>query len=386
MRKTLVLIVSLMVAGTGPALAGWEEGVAAFTSKNFDQAAQEFRALVENNPEGYRGHYMLGLSLEQLGRKEEALHHLRQAYDLNPNDLPIKLALGRSYKNVRRYNDVAELLASVNVSSLPAAQQAVFYQMRGEARFKTNNLQGAVEDFKRLARLKPQDAQVQYLYGTTALALGRLDDGVAALGKASKLAPKDQEKMRTYANVLIRKGRLSRDKTTKKTNYLKAAQLGAELVKAKATYENLILKCSAELGAGLYTEAVATGEAAALKKADDWLPQFYVGQAYSSAKQYDSAVKPLKKAQELTTNPDDVRQIWNQLGFVYEKQRKFSQSIAAYQNAGNGGAVARVTENEKTERENKRIEDENTKIKEMEEEARRLEAELKAIEEGGGGG
>ncbi len=386
MRKTLVLIVSLMVAGTGPALAGWEEGVAAFTSKNFEQAAQEFRALVENNPEGYRSHYMLGLSLEQLGRKEEALHHLRQAYDLNPNDLQTKLALGRAYKNVRRYNDVAKLLGTVDVSALPAAHQAVFYQVRGEARFKTNDMQGAVGDFERLARLKPQDAQVQHLYGTTALALGRLNDAVAALGKASRLAPNDEAKKSVYANVLIRKGRMSRDKTTKKTNYLKAAELGAELVKANPSYDNLILKCSAELGAGLYNEAVATGEAATLKKSDDWLPQFYVGQAYSSAKQYGKAVAPLEDAQELTEDPDAVRQIWNQLGFVYEKQKNFTASISAYQNAGNGTAVTRVTENEKTENANKRIEDENRRIKEMEEEARRLEEELKAIEEGGGGG
>jgi len=385
MRKTLVLFVSLIVAGVGPVLAGWEEGVAAFTSKNFEQAAQEFRALVDSNPEGFRGHYMLGLCLEQLGRKEEALHHLRQAYDLNPNDLSIKLSLGRAYKNVRRYNDVAKLLSTVNVSSLPTAQQAVFYQVRGEARYKTEDLQGAVKDFAQLARLKPQDAQTQYLYGTTAAALGQTDQALTALDKATRLDPRNPDMKRAYAQILIKKGRMSRDKTVKKTNYLKAAQLGADLVKIDSSYENLILKCSAELGAGLYIEAIATGKAAALKKPEDWLPQFYVGQAHSSAKQYEAAVKPLKKAQDLTTDPNDVRQIWNQLGFVYEKQKKFSQSIEMYQNAGNSAAVARVTENEKTERENKRIEEENRRIQEMAEETRKLEEELKAIEEGGGG-
>lgn len=385
MRKTLVLVVSLIVAGAGPALAGWEEGVAAFTSKNFEQAAQEFRALVESNPEGYRSHYMLGLCLEQLGRKEEALHHLRQAYDLNPNDLAIKLALGRAYKNVRRYNDVAKLLGTLDVSSLPAAQQAVFYQVRGEARYKTDDLQGAVRDFAQLARLKPQDAQTQYLYGTTAAAVGQTDQALTALDKATKLDPRNPDMKRAYAQVLIKKGRMSRDKTAKKTNYLKAAELSAQLVKAKPSYENLILKCSAELGAGRYTDAVATGQAALAKKGSDWLPHFYVGQGYSSAKQYAKAEAPLKEAQKRTSDPDAVRQIWNQLGFVYEKQKKYSLSIDAYQNAGNSAAVARVTENEKTERENKRIEDENRRIKEMEEEARRLEEELKAIEEGGGG-
>ena len=34
--------------------------------------------------------------------------------------------------------------------------------------------------------------------------------------------------------------------------------------------------------------------------------------------------------------------IWRQLGYTYEKQKKFSKSIEAYQNAGDERSVARV--------------------------------------------
>ncbi len=387
MRKIVysLVIVSLMVSGAAPVLAGWDEGVAAFTSKNYDQAIAEFQELVKQNPEGWRGHYMLGLSLEKKSRKEEALHHLRKAYDLNPNELSIKMSLGRTYHTLRRYRDVGKLLAGVNASSLPGAQQVAFYQMRGKAQMETGNASGALQDFAALAKLKPNDADIQYTYGTTALSQGQTTAGINALAKASQLAPKDSGKKRAYIQALVKKGRMTRDKASKKDAYGKAAVLAKSLVAADGSYDNMILKISAELGAGLYQQAIPTGEAAIAKKGNDWLAHYYLGQAYSSAKQYAKGEAPLNKAKELTNKPDDLKLIWRQLGYTYEKQKKYASSIEAYQFAGDQAGMARVQENEKTDRFNKQVEEENKVIKQMEEEAKKLEDELKALESGGGG-
>ncbi len=386
MRKTIPLIaLSLLLIGALPALAGWDEGVAAFTSKNFQGAVTEFQELVKQNPDGWRGHYMLGLSLEQLKRKEEALHHLRKAYDLNPNDLSVKVALGRAYNNVRRYGDVTKLLGSVDASSLPAKQRAAFYQIRGGAKHKSGDAQGAVKDYALLAKLKPDDAKTQYLYGTSALSLGQTDTAIAALRKASQLAPGDTDMKRAYAQTLIKKGRNSRDKATKKQSYLLASKVAGELAAKDGSYDNLMLKLSAELGAGLYAKAVETGNAASKKSSADWLAHFYLGQAYTSNGQFQQAVAPLEKARGMTTEPDELKTIWKQLGFAYEKQKKYTQSIQAYQNAGDQGAVARVTENQNTEKANANIDAENKLIEEMKKEAQALEDELKALEQGGGG-
>ena len=384
MHKPTVLLVSLLLIGAVPTLAGWEEGVAAFTSKNYQGAATEFKELVDQNPEGYRGHYMLGLSLEQLGRKEEALHHLRKAYDLNPNDLSIKVALGRAYFKVRRYGDVTKLLSSVDASSLPGAQQAAFFQIRGQAKFKNGDTSGATADFEQLARLKPNDPQIQYMYGTTALSLGQTDTAIAALTKASTLAPGDADKKRALAQALIKKGRETRDKAAKKQNYFKASKLAGELVAKDASYDNLILKISAELGAGLYGDAVGTGQKAVAKNSNDWLAHYYLGQAYASNKQYAESESPLNTALS-KASAKDQKTVWRQLGYTYEKQKKYAKSIGAYQNCGDQAAVARVKENEETDRFNKQVEEENKTIKAMEEEAKKLEAELKALEQGGGG-
>lgn len=385
MHKFSALIVALSMLSALPAAAGWDEGVAAFTSRKYQDAANEFQKLVDQNPEGFRGHYMLGLSLEQLKRKEEALHHLRKAYDLNPNDISIKVALGRAYFNVRRYGDVTSLLNSVDASSLPAKQQVAFYQIRGQAKFKGGSAQSAVSDFKQLARLKPSDAQIQYMYGTTALSVGQLEQGIGALNKATSLDPNDADKKRAYAQALIKKGRMSRDKSVKKQSYLRASELAAEVAAKTNSYDDVILKVSAELGAGRFKDAIASSEAAIAKKGSDWLPHYYLGQAYSSDDQFGKAEAPLQQAKSNASKPDDLKLVWRQLGYVYEKQKKFSQSIEAYQNAGDQAGVARVKENEQTEAFNKSVEAENAAIKEMEAEAKRLEDELKALEGGGGG-
>jgi len=107
---TLVVILVLAIGHTAPALAGWDEGVAAFTSKKFQAAARQFQAIVKQNPDGWRGHYMLGLSLGMAKRKEEALHHLGKTYGLNPNDLSVKVALGRAYNGSGQHSEAEKVL------------------------------------------------------------------------------------------------------------------------------------------------------------------------------------------------------------------------------------------------------------------------------------
>ena len=357
MRKPAIFLASLLLTCAAASVGAneiWEAGVAAFTKKDYKTAEAQFKKLVDQNPEG-------------------------------ASSLSIKIALGRAYFNVRRYGDVTKLLGTVDASALPGAQQAAFYQIRGQAKFKNGDQAGAAADFKQLARLKPQDAQAQYTYGTTALQAGQLDESIRALGKAVQLNPNDVDMKRAYAQVQIKKGRESRDKTTKKTAYLKASQLAADLVAKDPSYENQMLKISAELGAGDYTSAIKTGQTAAALPGATWLASFYLGQAYTSAGQFAQAEAPLNAAKAKTSDPNDLKKIWRQLGFSYEKQKKYADSIAAYQNAGDQTAVARVKKNEETERFNKQVEEENKTIKAMEEEAKKLEAELKALEQGGGG-
>lgn len=388
MRKLLVPIVALLLfAAAGPVLAGWEEGVAAFRKKDYQTAATEFQTVVDQSPDAFGGHYMLGLALRGLDRKEEALNHLRKAYDLNPNDVSIKIELGRSYSDVRRYADAAKLLGTVpdaEIAKLDERQKGAFYKMRAGAREKAGNEDAAYADYKHLASLYPQDGQIQLKYGSLASNRDQMTEALNALDRAHRADPKNQDVKRSYITVLKKQGRIERDKNKKKQRYLQASNLAKELVALGPTYDNYLLLCEVELGAQLYADAVESCQNASSKKSNDWLARFYLGQAFSSNKQFAEAEAPLKEAQRLVSNQTDTKQILTQLGFVYEKQKKYAQSIEAYSAAGDDRAVARVKENEATAVENERIEAENRRIEQMRKEAEELEKQLKELEGGGG--
>lgn len=126
MRKMLLpLITVCLTVGAATVLAGWNEGVAAFQSKDFDLAIAEFQEVVRQNPESWRGHYMLGLALAQKGRNEEALDHLRKAHELNLDDLSVNLALGRVYLNLFRQLDIGELGVTIPQAPKPCPVQTV---------------------------------------------------------------------------------------------------------------------------------------------------------------------------------------------------------------------------------------------------------------------
>lgn len=387
MRKSIVSVVALLLFVAGAAVAGWEEGVAAFRNGDYRTAATEFQTVVDQSPDASSGHYMLGLALRGLDRKEEALNHLRKAYDLNPNDVTIKIELGRSYIDVRRYADAAKLLGTVpesEVGGLDERRKGAFYKMRAGALEKAGNEEAAYADYKKLAGFYPQDAQIQHKYGILASNRDQMGDALNALDRAHRADSKDQDVKRSYITVLKKQGRMDRDKTRKKQRYLQAANLAKELVAQAATYENHLLRCEVELGAQLYAEAVSSCQNASAKKSNDWLARFYLGQAFSSNKQFAEAEKPLNEAKQMAPSTNDRNQVLKQLGFVYEKQKKYSQSIESYTEAGDQVAVNRVKENEATAGENERIEAENKRIEQMRKEAEELEKQLKELEGGGG--
>ena len=378
-RATTLLALAFLLLATATVVeAGWEEGVAAFKSGNFQQAAKEFQGFVDERPDVFQGHYMLGQSLAKLGRNEEAMTHLRKALELEGGNVGVQLALGKVYLEVGRYSDAAALLGKIDASSLPQAQQSALHQMMALALDKSGNSSQALAQLQQAARAKPNDANIQYQYGAAALREGDMETGISALEKAAQLDPSDPAKLNAYAQALLRKGRSTTGQAKSQT-YAKASTAAQKLVSADPSYDNLMLLSGAQLGAKQYDGALSTLEQAARKNPSDWLPLFYQGQAYTQKDQLSSAESTLKKALDKASPGKDQVTIWKQLGFVYEKQKSYSAAISAYQKAGDSAGVARVEENLKTAEFNKEVEAEAERIKAIEEEEEKLRKELEEL-------
>jgi Flp pilus assembly protein TadD len=378
-RATASLALAVLTLATATVVeAGWEEGVAAFKGGNYQQAAKEFQTFVDERPDVFQGHYMLGQSLAKLKRNDEALTHLRKALELEPGNIGVQLALGKVYLEAGRFSDAAALLGKIDASSLPEAQQSALHQMLALALDKSGNTGQALAQLQQAARAKPNDASLQYQYGTAALRDGDLDDAIAALSKAAQLDSSDPAKQNAYAQALLRKGRSSTGQA-KTQAYSKASSAAQKLVSADPSYDNLMLLAGAQLGAKQFDGALSTLDQAARKNPKDWLPLFYQGQAYTQKDQFGSAESTLKKALDKASPGKDQVTIWKQLGFVYEKQKSYSAAISAYQKAGDSAGVARVEENQKTAQFNQEVEAEAERIKAIEEEQEKLKKELEQL-------
>jgi len=373
-----ILAVLVALTGASVAKAGWDEGVAAFKSGNYQQAAKEFQAFVDERPDVFQGHYMLGQCLAKLGRNQEALTHLRKALDLEPNNAGVKLALGKVYLEVGRYADAAALLGKIDAASLPKEQQAALRQMLALALDKSGDSGGALSQLAQAVRANPNDADLQFQYGSAALRDDDLDTALTALAKAAQLDPNDPSKLSVYAQALVRKGRSSTGQS-KTQAYQKASSTAQKLVAADPSYDNLMLLAGAQLGAKQFDGALSTLQQAARKNANDWLPLFYQGQAFTQKGQFNSAESVLKQALDKASPGKDQVTIWKQLGFVYEKQKSYAAAIGAYQKAGDSAGVARVEENQQTAEYNKEVEQEAERIRAIEEEQEKLKKELEQL-------
>jgi len=373
------LIAVALLAVAGSASAQWEDGVAAFKSGDYAKAAQEFQAIIDQQPDWPGAHYMLGQTLLKQKKHQEALAQLRKAYDLNPSDISYQLALGKAYLSVRRYGDAAQLLGGIDAASLPKPQQAAMLQMLAVAYDKSGDSGRALQALAGAVQANPSDADIQFQYGSAALNDGDTATAIKALGKAASLDSGDATKQEVYVKALIRSGREARQSGAKAQAYSKAVAAAKNLAAKDSSYDNLLLLGEAQLGAASYADAAATLQRAAAKKPSEWLPLYYVGQAHTATGEYPSAVSALNQALSKAGSAADKVRINKQLGFVYEKQKNHSKALAAYQAAGDAAGVKRVKDNQEIQAFNADVDEEAEKIKEIEDEARKLEEELKQL-------
>jgi len=384
MRNPLkILSLTVLLLGfVAAAEAGWEEGVAAFKSGNFNQAAQEFKSVVEAQPDFAGGHFMLGQAYMRLKKNAEALTHLRKAYELEPSKVSHQFMLGQAYLSNGRYGESLQVLQKIDPASLPKQQQNAYQQMMAVALSKSGRSDEALVALRQVARNNPDDDDAWFAYGTAALKADELDQAVDALERSVRLDGQDPQKKELLAKALIQKARRTRDSNQKKGVYAKGVSVAKGLVSSSPSHANLLLLGELQLGAAQYDDAEATFRQAVGKNGNDYYGHYYLSQARTAQKDWSAAQESARRALELARTEKDKKRVWTQVGFINEKMKNYEEAKIAYRNAGDQEGLRRVEENQRIARENEEIEDHNREIEELKRQEEELERQLKELEGG----
>ncbi|MDE2850706.1 MAG: tetratricopeptide repeat protein [Acidobacteriota bacterium] len=376
-RSVLTLTALSLLLTASIATAGYEEGMAAFKARNFEQAVAEFQQFVEERPDQHAGYQMLGLSLLSARRPAEAVAPLEKALELKGENPADRLYLGRALHLSGKHRDAISTLSRLNIGSLPAKNQSQVYQMRSASYARLGNTGSAAADLGRVADLNPSDAAARFEYGQMLHSDAQLDPAIAAYERAVSMDGSNSEWKTTLVNALKVKGR-STSGSAKSGIYRKAEDYARSLVGTSASYDNLLLLGEVQLGGKNYESAASTLQQAISKRRNDWHAHLYLGQAYGSLERYNDAEAPLNDALGLASGEAE-KQVLDYLGFVLEKQRKFEASITAYERAGNAGGAARVRENQQIQQENQEADQFNANIAELERQREELRRQLEEV-------
>ena len=349
MTVLLALAVGLW---TAPAGAGWQEGVAAFQKKNYTAAVKEFQKVTKTNPDFAGGYYMLGLAQSQLGQVSQGLGNLKKAVKLDGKNAQYRTALGQLLLRAKQYNDAYETLKAVDRSKLRSGEKSFYTLLFAGAATKANRPQEAVRSLEAQIRRDPKNGRLFQALGVAYASQGNDAKAATAFAKAYSLNPSNTAMGKSAAYAAIAAGRRTRSSQQKVTYYTQAARIAEKLARSHSSFEYELLAGESWLGAKRFEQALSWLDRAKAKKPQSSLVRFYRGQCYSSLHRFTSAATELESALKYGPEGKLRRQIYNQLGYVYAKQKQYGKAITAYQSAGNSVKMKEMQANLKKQKHN----------------------------------
>ncbi len=345
--------IALIVAiGAGaPVFAEWNKGLEAYKAKDYATAATEFEEVTKTNPDYVGGFYMLGLCQRSQNNLSAALGSLRKAVELDAaNEAPdprYRIALAQALVQANQNQEAYNTLKALDFSSLPASYRSSYALLFAQAANKTNRAGEAVNVLNAQVRADSKNAALYQALGVAQDDLG--DDKAAfnAFKRAYELNPKDDASGRYAVRAATSVARRSGSATEKSKYYTDAATLSEALAKAQPNFEHNLLAGESWLGAKNYSKALGWFEKAKAQQSRNALVYYYIGQSYTSLNQSPTRCLSLQQALNLGSGNTDLRKkIYNQMGYVHEKNRDFMKAKQAYSEAGNSSKVAAMDDKE----------------------------------------
>lgn len=264
--------------------------------------------------------YNRGVKLYQEGKLDEAQTEFEAVLAADAKDTETMvwlalIALGRDHAS-----KAAELLTQ---AATLKPEDDLIQNNLGSAYLALGQLDDAVAAFRKAAALAPKNADAQYNLGVALAKKDDVDGAIAAYQAALANDPRRAAAHHNLANMLKGKGRL--DEALQ--HYREARQLQPETVLYLVNYGLALWD------AGQTAEATQEFEAAAQADGGNFAAQLHRGMGYLKSGRIDDAVAALEAAAAL--NAEDYALQFS-LGLAYGRQGNedaYRKAVAAYQHA-----------------------------------------------------
>jgi tetratricopeptide (TPR) repeat protein len=262
------------------------------------EALEQYLKLIEMEPEEPENYLRAAQIYRQQNELDEAEDLLAKAREQAPGNLEVLYNEALLYEMQGRFEETIQLLSDAvsrvkaNAGQLMDSRRtlAVLYEQLGRVYREVENYQAALNTFREMATLGPEEQQrAQELIVDTLRASKQLDRAIEESQKAMAAAPRDRDAKITHALLLGEKG--STDDAAK---LLRSLMAGSR---------------------------------------DDRGIYLALAQVYERGKRWTDAEAAAHSAERLARRPEENEMVYFLLGAIFERQGKVDQAEAQFRRA-----------------------------------------------------
>lgn len=322
----------------------WTDAYSAYSRGDFLRAESLFRDLVDDYPEWGYARYMLALTLQRLGRSDDALGELargeRRATDPESRLLTqralaeIRLQRGEYQEAIRAAEEAERVLADLERQSpvqdfetrgpfgSVREQRVAIVDLLSRGYMRQQRWSEAARHLERLTELRPANAAAFAMLGRARYQLDTPSRALEAFDRTLELDPANAEALRYSSRIHLEQGR-----------HQQAFEVARRGIQARpGDAELLEILGEASLETGRYREAVEALQAAAQQRPLGGRLRCRLGDAYLQLDEPGRAAEQYRAATDLL-GPDGalLPGCLRGLATAYEATGRLEQALEAYQ-------------------------------------------------------
>ena len=175
--------------------------------EHLDQDVRDLKEILAADPRSVEAHTLLGIAYRAIGTQDlmgESIAEFRQALDIDPSLVPVRLYLARVYLDLGRAARAKEELETA-LTQAPGNPQLL--SLLGESERQLKNPSRAVEVLQQTLKADESSVQARYYLGLALLDLGQRDDAIRELERVVQSSPPVSDPYLTLGTLYLNTGR-----------------------------------------------------------------------------------------------------------------------------------------------------------------------------------